>query len=132
MYYSNLQTLAQTDEVLFWNKDLTGDDKMAGNPVIVFASFSPNAGQEGEVEEILKGMIGPTRAEPSNEIYDLYKKTADSDSAPSFHLFERYTDADALQAHRDTDHYKAYRAKITDYLSDPIGVVVLDAVDAAS
>ena len=71
---------------------------MAGNPVIVFASFSPNLGQEGDVEEILRGMVGPTRTEPGNEIYDLYKKTADSDGAPTFHFFERYTDADALQA----------------------------------
>ena len=105
---------------------------MAGDPVIVFASFSPNPGQEADVEEILRGMVGPTRAEPGNEIYDLYKKTADSDGTPTFHFFERYADADALQAHRDTDHYKAYRAKIMDYLSEPIGVVVLDAIDAAS
>lgn len=103
---------------------------MAGNPVIVFASFSPNAGQEGDVEEILRGMVGPTRAEPGNEIYDLYEKTAEGPK--TFHLFERYTDADALQAHRDSEHYKAYRAKIPDYLFEPIGVIVLDAVDAAS
>ena len=103
---------------------------MSGNPVIVFASFSPNPGQEGEVEKILRGMVEPTRAEPGNQIYDLYKKTAESDGSPTFHFFERYTDADALQAHRETDHYKAYRARIMDYLSEPIGVVVLDAVDA--
>lgn len=105
---------------------------MAGNPVIVFASFSPNAGQEGDVEEILKGMVGPTRAEPGNETYDLYEKTAEAEGPKTFHLFERYTDADALQAHRDSEHYKAYRAKIADYLSEPIGVAVLDAVDAVS
>ena len=103
---------------------------MAGNLVIIIASFYPNAGQENDVETILKGMVGPTRNEPGNEIYDLYAKTADSDGAPSFHLFERYKDGDALQAHRETEHYKAYRAKITEYLSDPIGVNVLKAVDA--
>ena len=48
------------------------------------------------------------------------------------HLFERYSDGDALQHHRETDHYKAYRAKIVDYLAEPIGVLVLDAVDAAN
>lgn len=104
---------------------------MAGNPVIVFASFSPNPGMEGDVEEILRGMVGPTRAEPGNEIYDLYRKTAEADGPPTFHLFERYADTDALQAHRDSAHYKAYRAKISDFLSEAIGVVVLDAVDAA-
>ena len=101
---------------------------MANIPVIVFASFTPTSGQEGEVEEILRGMVGPTRDEPGNETYDLYKKTGDGPA--SFHLFERYIDADALQAHRETEHYKAYRAKIADHLAEPIGVAVLAAVDA--
>ncbi len=101
---------------------------MADNTVIVFASFSPSPGREGEVEEILRGMVTPTREEPGNEIYDLYRKTGDGPA--SFHLFERYVDADALQAHRETGHYKAYRARIADHLAAPIGVVVLEAVDA--
>ena len=29
------------------------------------------------------------------------------------------------QAHRDSDHYKAYRAAIPDLLDGPIGVIVL-------
>lgn len=103
---------------------------MAGSPVIVFASFYPKAGEEEKVQSILQGMVGPTRNEPGNEIYDLYAKTADSDGEPSFHLFERYKDSAALDAHRETDHYKAYRANITDYLSEPIGVNVLEAIDA--
>ena len=36
-------------------------------------SFFPNPGQENEVETILRCMVGPTRGEPGNEIYDLYK-----------------------------------------------------------
>ena len=99
---------------------------MSQLPVIVFASFRPKPGQEAAVEKILKGMVGPTRDEPGNEIYDLYKKT---EAPASYHLFERYADQAALQAHRETAHYKAYRASIVDHLAEPIGVVVLGAVD---
>ena len=105
---------------------------MSGNPVIVFASFLPKPEQEDEVKKILNNMVGPTRAEPGNEIYDVYQKNGDAENPTSFHLFERYSDGDALQHHRETDHYKAYRAKIVDYLAEPIGVLVLDAVDAAN
>lgn len=99
---------------------------MSKQPVIVFASFHPKPGEVGAVEKILGGMVGPTRAEPGNEIYDLYKK---NDAPASFHLFERYTDQAALQAHRETAHYKAYRASIVDHLAEPIGVVVMSPVD---
>ena len=105
---------------------------MAENAVIVFASFKPSPGQENDVEIILKGMVGPTRNEPGNEIYDLYENTKNSDGQTTFHLFERYKDSEALQEHRETEHYKAYRAKITEYLSEPIGVNVLGALDAAN
>lgn len=103
---------------------------MSDQPVIVFASFYPRPGQADEVREVLDGMIGPTRAEEGNEVYDLYR--ADGDDGPAFHLFERYTGQDALQAHRDSDHYKAYRAAIGDLLAQPIDVVVLAEVDTAS
>jgi len=100
---------------------------MSKQPVIVFASFHPKPGEAGAVEKILRGMVDPTRAEPGNEIYDLYKK---AEAPASFHLFERYTDQAALQAHRETAHYRAYRASIVDHLAEPIGVVVLNTVDA--
>lgn len=97
--------------------------------IIVFASFHPNAGEEAEVEEILRRMVGPTRAEPGNEIYDLYRDD-DTEEGESFHLFELYADQAALEQHRSTDHYRRYRATITAHLAAPIGVKVLDALDA--
>jgi quinol monooxygenase YgiN len=96
-------------------------------PVVVFASFVPAAGNTDAVREVLVGMRAATRQEPGNEIYDLY--SADSDGQVTYHLIERYRDGEALQAHRDTDHYKAYRATIPDLLASPIGVVVLSEVD---
>ena len=104
---------------------------MADEPVLVFASFEPKAGKEETVQKIIQGMVGPTRQEPGNEIYDLYERKNGPDGKRSFHLFEKYTDASALEYHRETEHYKNYRATITEYLNVPIGVVVLAAIDAA-
>ena len=94
--------------------------------VVVFASFSPKPGQEDAVEKILRGMTGPTRAEPGNRVYDLYRA---GQGTPSFHLFERYVDQAAVEAHRVTAHYKAYRAAIADLLAEPIGVKILAGID---
>ena len=99
---------------------------MSDTPVVVFASFRPSDGKVEQVSEILQGMRTATRTEPGNEVYDLY--SAEQDGAPSFHLIERYRNSAALQAHRDTDHYKAYRAAIPELLHGPIGVVVLTEV----
>jgi len=69
-------------------------------------------------------MTGPTRAEPGNRIYNLYK-----DANGGFHLFELYADQAAVEAHRATAHYKAYRAAIADLLAEPIGVKILTGLD---
>jgi quinol monooxygenase YgiN len=92
-------------------------------PVMVFASFVPADGHTDAVQEILVGMRRDTRSEPGCEQYDLF--TADRDGTTTFHLIERYRDADALDAHRATEHYVAYRAAIGDLLAEPIGVIVL-------
>jgi quinol monooxygenase YgiN len=95
-------------------------------PVLVFASFVPKGDKVEAVKEILLGMRTSTRQEPGCAQYDLF--TADSDGRATFHLIEKYDDAAALDFHRATEHYKAYRAVIADLLDEPIGVVVLSEV----
>jgi quinol monooxygenase YgiN len=99
---------------------------MNDNRVSVFASFNPKPGAEKQVEEILRRMVAPTRQEPGCITYDLYRAQTGS----SYHLFEVYRDQAAVEAHRATDHYKTYRSKILDLLAEPIGVTVLNGVDA--
>lgn len=99
---------------------------MSDGAVMVFATFRPQAGREDELLRVLRDMVGETRGEPGNEVYDLY---ASGEDQPVFHFFERYADQAALQAHRDADYYKDYRAKVPDLLRDPIEVVVLREVD---
>jgi quinol monooxygenase YgiN len=100
---------------------------MPDRPVMVFASFVPGEDCAEAVVSILRRMREETRREPGNEAYDLYE--AETEGRRSFHLMERYRDQEALDAHRATDHYRAYRAEIPDLLAEPIGVIVLTEVD---
>lgn len=95
-------------------------------PVSVIARFFPKDGQENAVETVLRGMVSPTRNEPGCQRYDLYRV---KDGPAQFALFEIYKDQTALEAHRATEHYKDYRARIVDLLSEPINVLVLNGVD---
>ena len=96
--------------------------------VSVIATFIPKPGQDKGVEQVLRGMVSPTRNEPGCNRYDLY---CTKDSPASYVLFEIYKDQAALEAHRGTEHYKSYRARIPELLSEPIKVQVLTGLDAA-
>ena len=102
---------------------------MSEQPVSVFASFHPHPGREADLRALLEWMVERTRAEPGCERYDLYEER---EAGGVLHLFERYRDQSALEAHRGTEHYIEYRRQVADLLRDPIGVVMLDPVDARS
>jgi quinol monooxygenase YgiN len=95
---------------------------------LVFVRFFPKAGREAAVESILRGMIGNTRSEPGCKKYDFYRSTV-APSGTVFCLVERYADDAAIQAHRETAHYKDYRARIMDLLERPIDVTLLEPLD---
>lgn len=101
---------------------------MTDSAVSVFASFRPHPGQAADLRTLLEWMVERTRAEAGCERYDLYEER---DGGGILHLFERYRDQDALEAHRATDHYVEYRRQVADLLREPIGVVVLDPIEAA-
>lgn len=60
---------------------------------------------------LLSGMVAPSRAEPGNLRWDVWRDTADPDR---FVLDELYVDAAAVAAHRDTAHFKAYAAGVAE------------------
>jgi quinol monooxygenase YgiN len=93
---------------------------------IVFASFRPKADQTQALEELLGWMAEHTRQEPGCLQYDLFTVSGDK---VSYHLFERYQDTAALDAHRAADYYKQYRQQVQDLLDAPIDVLVLAEVD---
>ena len=75
-------------------------------------------------------MIGHTRAEKGNEVYNFYEEKSNNEKNISFHLFEIYKDSAALNFHRNTSHFKNYRSKIQELLEKPIEVKVLNSIDS--
>ena len=67
--------------------------------------YRARAGEADRVEEALRKMVAPTRAEPGNLDYQVFRDPAD----PSrFVLFERYADAAAFDAHRAAPHFATW------------------------
>ncbi len=98
---------------------------MSTGPTIVFASFRPHGGKVDELLEVLDVMVENTRNEPGNHRYDVYRST----DGETVHLFERYADAAALDAHRAAQYYLDYRARLPELLAEPVDVKVLSEVD---
>ncbi len=98
-------------------------------PVSVFVRFFPKAGEASRVERVLRTMVPATRQEPGCQRYDLFQVAGRSPAEPVFCLIEKYADQAAVQAHRETEHYKTYRASVVPLLEQPIDVTILEALD---
>ncbi|AEM84171.1 putative quinol monooxygenase [Streptomyces violaceusniger] len=96
------------------------------NHVTVIARFTPVADRAPQLQALLEWMTAPTRSEPGCRSYDLYTTQAE---VLDFVLLERYEDTAALEAHRATAHYKAYRAQLPGLLAKPVDVSVLTPVN---
>ncbi|MEX3942687.1 putative quinol monooxygenase [Paraburkholderia sp. BR10937] len=96
--------------------------------VYLFASITPKPEHVADVEALMRDMVSHTRKEPGNLRYDLLRR---ADGAPGFYLYETYVDEAALQAHRDSAHFVAYRAKIGAWVTEPPEVKLLKGVDVA-
>jgi len=95
---------------------------------LVVVRFEPKPGLGGQVDAVLRPMVPATRAEPGNVRYDLYGST-DPSGAPLFWLIEQYADDEAAGAHRETAHYRQYRAGILPLLVQPPQVQMLQPID---
>jgi quinol monooxygenase YgiN len=79
--------------------------------VKVIAVLSAKDGQGPALENLLRGMVAPSRAEPGNLRYDLWR---DADHVGRFVIDEVYRDADAAASHRTSAHYQHYLSQIND------------------
>lgn len=74
---------------------------------VVIAQYRARAGAADVVAEALRNMVEPTRSEPGNLDYQVFRDPRD----PSlFVLFERYSDESAFDAHRASPHFGTWLA----------------------
>lgn len=93
-------------------------------PVKIVAILTARPGKADDLQALLSGMLAPSRAEPGNLRYDLWRDQAD---ASRFVLDELYADNAAIAAHRATPHFQDYLARIGDLAERT--ALVLDAVE---
>ncbi len=72
---------------------------------VVIARYRARSGEEHRVEEALRKMVEPTRAEPGNLDYQVFR---DPSQPGVFVLFERYADESAFDAHRASPHFTTW------------------------
>lgn len=93
-------------------------------PVKIVAILTALPGKAEEVRALLLNMAPACRAEPGNLRWDVWQ---DQDQPGRFSIDELYRDDAAAAAHRETPHYRDYRARIP-YLAERMAVV-LDPVE---
>ncbi|RFU44755.1 putative quinol monooxygenase [Paraburkholderia sp. DHOC27] len=97
--------------------------------ITIFATFVPKPGCEAEVQHALQAVVPPTRDEPGCLRFDLYVGRGPD---MTFRMFEIFASQQALDAHRETGHYRAYRATVMPLLELAPVVVTMAPLDAAS
>lgn len=91
----------------------------------IVAVLTAKPGKDEDLEALLAGMVAPSRAEPGNLRWDVWRDQADP---ARFVLDELYVDSAAVAAHRETPHFKTYVSKVGDladrsaYVLDPLQV----------
>ena len=79
--------------------------------VKIIAILTAKPGKAADLRILLDGMIEPSRAEPGNLRYDLWRDQADP---ARFVLDELYADSEAVTAHRASPHFRTYLSVIND------------------
>ena len=102
---------------------------MSSDFVNLQATITPKPEFVAEVEREMLAMVKASRQEEGCLVYDLLRD--ELDGQVRFHVQERYRDMAAVQAHRDSAHYLAYRAKAGEWFASPTQVVRLSDVDVA-
>ena len=90
------------------------------NPVKIVAILAARPGKAPELRALLDSMLAPSRAEPGNLRYDLWRDQRDP---AHFVLDELYADGAAVVAHRASAHFQRYLSVIND-LAERIAVTL--------
>jgi len=75
--------------------------------IVKQVTFIARSGQEEALRRMLEEMVTPSRAEPGCLRYDIYEMNAEPGR---FVVVEAWEDESALEGHKNTEHYKYYKA----------------------
>ncbi len=88
------------------------------------AKLSIKPGQEKQVADACKQMVKEVNEKETGCLF--YEAFNPRGSSSEIWFLEKYTSPEALEEHRQTEHYLEFREKIKDYLADAPEVTLLD------
>ncbi len=96
--------------------------------ISLFVKIPLKEGKTAELTEAFKEIAAGVATEEGNLLYSLNFVKDAPDTAI---IMERYTDQDALTAHSQSDHYKAFGPKIGDLVAGAPEITIMEEVWAA-
>jgi quinol monooxygenase YgiN len=97
-------------------KPVTLGSTMSQKLLIVVAEMIARSGREDELRQKLAGFVAPTRAENGCVQYDLHEA---EDQPGHFLFFEKWTSAEALDAHLASPHIASVLPELGSILAQP-------------
>ena len=94
--------------------------------IVVIAELHARAGQEEELEQVLRKMIAPTREEAGCIRYELNKSLSDP---AVFVFYERWRDQAALDEHLKTPHMSVLHPRAGELQDVPAKVFIGELLD---
>ncbi|WP_159653453.1 putative quinol monooxygenase [Vibrio atypicus] len=91
------------------------------------ATFHAKAGQEQQLESLLVAMLAPTRQEPGNTRYCLFK---DKENAAIFTFQEQFSDQAAFDEHCKQPHFTQLLASLDGLLEQEPKITFLEELSA--
>lgn len=91
------------------------------------ATFHAKAGQEQQLEALLVAMLAPTRKEPGNTRYCLFK---DKDNAAIFTFQEQFSDQVAFDEHCKQPYFVELLASLDGLLEQEPTITFLEELSA--
>lgn len=90
----------------------------------VIATLTVADGKNAEFEAVFNELAAQVRAnEPGNEFYSVFRS---KDNPQQYKVLERYTDKAALEAHGQSEHFKASGPKLAPCMA---GAPVIEYLD---
>lgn len=95
--------------------------------IMVTATITAKPGQRGAIIEKSQDLIESTRLEPGCISYHLYASTEDEDVLM---MFEKWENKEVLDAHMQTEHFKAFGHVIEDLVAKELDILIYTADEA--
>ncbi|MEM5014835.1 putative quinol monooxygenase [Metabacillus indicus] len=84
--------------------------------IIIHAGFKVLSEKEADFLSEIRPLVAASREEDGNISYDLMK---DTETAGTYKMIELWKDAQAVELHNSSEHFKAFSGKAMQFLAAP-------------